>query len=143
MDKVREFVSRDVKLSNGPYWNQFKSSEWVVSSVEESARALSKCEALDRVVPYLIAYLKAKENKMRVRSLKRLFRSMELNLNKISDTKVQFVDDSNLRLVSGDLVLSILEDQAFVFQNKFPVLQVSMNLVNLFVYLLPKMLRLC
>lgn len=143
MDKVREFVSRDVKLSNGPYWSQFKSSEWVVSSVEESTRALSKCEALDRVVPYLIAYLKAKEGKIRVRSLKRLFRSMELNLNKISDSKVQFVDDSNLRLVSGDLVLSILEDQAFVFQNKFPVLQVSMNLVNLFVYLLPKMLRLC
>lgn len=143
MDKVQEFVSRDVKLSNGPYWSQFKSSEWVLFSLEETAKVTSKYEALDKIIPYLIAYLKGKKGKMRTRLLKRLLRSMELNLSKFRGNTVKFIDDRNPRLVCGDLVFSILEDQAFVFQNRFPVFQVSMNFVNIFVYLLPKILRLC
>lgn len=143
MDKVQEFVSRDVKLSNGPYWNQFKSSEWVLSSLEETAKVTSKYEALDKIIPYLIVYLKGKKGKMRTRLLKRLLRSMELNLSRFRGNDVKFIDDRNPRLVCGDLMFSILEDQAFVFQNRFPVFQVSMNFVNIFVYLLPKIFRLC
>lgn len=143
MDKVQEFVSRDVKLSNGPYWNQFKSSEWVLSSLEETAKVTSKYEALDKIIPYLISYLKGKKGKMRTRLLKRLLRSMELHLGKFRGNTVKLIDDRNPRLVCGDLVFSILEDQAFVFQNRFPVFQVSMNFVNIFVYLLPKIFRLC
>ena len=71
-----------------------------------------------------------------------LYKAMAYALTKAIGTTVEYFPGEQHAVRVGDLSISILEDQCFVFENCKPVLQVAMRLPFMWAHLLPAMLRL-
>lgn len=139
---VKDFSELDVKMTNQAYWNQFKIYEWVLEKVKEAAEDKRRFNCMENLLGPTIAYLKAKDVKRKERTLKNLYKEIAKNLRKATDKPVEYYPGEQHAVRFEDLSLAILENQCFVFSNRKPVLQVSIRLVNLWVHLLPNMLRL-
>lgn len=139
---IEDFSDIDVKMTNQPYWNQFKSPEWVLEKVKEAAEDKKRFNCMENLVGPTIAYLKAKDVKRKERTLKNLYKDIAANLRKATNKTVGYCPGQQHAVQYGEMSLAIMENHCFVFSNRKPVLQVSIRLVNLWVHLLPNMLRL-
>ena len=97
---------------------------------------------MENLVGPTIAYLKAKDVKRKERTLKNLYKDIVANLRKATNKTVEYCPGQQHVVQYGEMSLAILENYCFVFCNRKPVLQVTIRLVNLWVHLLPNMLRL-
>ena len=139
---IKDFSDIDVKMTNQPFWNQFKSLEWVIDKVKEAAEDKRRFNCMENLVGPTIAYLKAKDVKRKERTLKNLYKDIAANLRKATNKTVEYCPGQQHAVQYGEMSLAILENHCFVFCNRKPVLQVTIRLVNLWVHLLPNMLRL-
>lgn len=139
---IKDFSELDVKMTNQPYWNQFKSPEWILEKVKEAAEDKRRFNYMENLVGPTIAYLKSKDVKRKERTLKNLYKDMASNLRKATGKPVGYCPGQQHAVQFGEMSLAILENQCFVYMNRKPVIQVSMRLVNLWAHLLPNMLRL-
>lgn len=139
---IKDFSDIDVKMTNQPFWNQFKSLEWVLDKVKEAAEDKRRFNCMENLVGPTIAYLKAKDVKRKERTLKNLYKDIAANLRKATNKTVEYCPGQQHAVQYGEMSLAILENHCFVFCNRKPVLQVTIRLVNLWVHLLPNMLRL-
>lgn len=139
---IKDFSDIDVKMTNQPFWNQFKSPEWVLDKVKEAAEDKRRFNCMENLVGPTIAYLKAKDVKRKERTLKNLYKDIAANLRKATNKTVEYCPGQQHTVQYGEMSLAILENHCFVFCNRKPVLQVTIRLVNLWVHLLPNMLRL-
>lgn len=140
---VRKFSELDVKMTNFPYWNQFKTPEWVMSAIATASENSGEFKITESLVAPALAYLQAKDKKRQERMLNTLYKSIAKNLSKLSTLEVIYDPKDQHKIKCGDLALSILEDCCFVFLNRRPVLQVKMRLVTMWAHLLPYMLKIC
>ena len=46
---IKDFSELDVKMTNQPYWNQFKSPEWILEKVKEAAEEIGRASCRERV----------------------------------------------------------------------------------------------
>lgn len=146
MASIQEILKEDVLLTNESYWNQFRNSSWTNEQLTTLMTSPKARAAASRVEGAMLSYLSAKVQH-KDRRLRNLYREIVDMIKSVYSVEVSFNDsrsylDGTTRLSKGDISLTILEDNCFIFNKKIPVLQVRINRVAFWSYLIPSMMQL-
>ena len=146
MASIQEILKEDVLLTNETYWNQFRNTSWTNEQLSTLASSEKARTAASDVEKAILSYLGAKAA-YKDRRLRNLYQEIVDTIKTVYGVEVTFNDsrsylDGTTRIFKGDLSLTILEDNCFVFNKKIPVLQVRINRAAFWAYLIPSMLQL-
>lgn len=146
MASIQEILKEDVLLTNETYWNQFRNTSWTNEQLSTLASSEKARIAASNIEGAILSYLGAKAA-YKDRRLRNLYQEIVDTIKTVYGVEVTFNDsrsylDGTTRIFKGDLSLTILEDNCFVFNKKIPVLQVRINRAAFWAYLIPSMLQL-
>lgn len=146
MASIQEILKEDVLLTNETYWNQFRNTSWTNEQLSTLASSEKARTAASNIEGAILLYLGAKAA-YKDRRLRNLYQEIVYTIKTVYGVEVTFNDsrsylDGTTRIFKGDLSLTILEDNCFVFNKKIPVLQVRINRAAFWAYLIPSMLQL-
>ena len=146
MASIQEILKEDVLLTNETYWNQFRNTSWTNEQLSTLASSEKARIAASNIEKTILSYLGAKAA-YKDRRLRNLYQEIVDTIKTVYGVEVTFNDsrsylDGTTRIFKGDLSLTILEDNCFVFNKKVPVLQVMINRAAFWAYLIPSMLQL-